>query len=285
MYVCLKEGLMRQAKIILEECNYTEGKKENILKCFELYLDGDEINEIAAKLDKNNNTIKGYLSNINSNLFNEAITLLKEIHILNRFNCKDNLYAFIKDCYEKGLPISDIPNLLGRYYPDARMFYQQLEKTESKGIRDKCLKLKGIPSNFEDIAFFYIMGRNKLSFVKMFNITASHMNKIKKYLDTLNQEPLNNAYERVDRFSSNSTFKNWLKVMELYIIGNSPKEIKSKTNLLLPEIKNYIKIYESKRIFEALPRVNVVLTYLGDFDGQDEFEMPANMYDTKHSLD
>ena len=79
MYVYLKEGLMKQAKIILEECNYTKVKKENILKCFELYVDGDEINEIAAKLDKNNNTIKGYLSNINSNLFNEAITLLKEI--------------------------------------------------------------------------------------------------------------------------------------------------------------------------------------------------------------
>lgn len=265
MYKNLSDMLFREVNWLFENYNFSNEKKRILLEALKLYIEGNEIVEIAAKMGRSINTVKGYFSDLKSHIPENDMKTAKEIHIVNRFKCKDNFDAFIKDCYEKGLPISDIPDLLGRYYPDARMLYQQLENTDSRVIREKCLKLKGIPYNFEDIAFFYIMGRNRLAFVKMFNVSPSGMNKVRKYLSSLNQEHLESAYKRVEGLSSNHFFGEWLKMMEMYHIGNSLKEIEEKTRFSLPEIKKYIKMYEDNRVFEAIARVNVILEYCGNF--------------------
>lgn len=277
--------LIREVNWLFENYNFSNEKKRILLEALKLYIEGNEIVEIAAKMGRSINTVKGYFSELKSHIPENDMKTAKEIHIVRRFDCKDNLYAFIKDCYEKGLPISDIPDLLGRYYPDARMLYKQLENTESKDIRYRVLKLKGMPAEFEDIAFFYLMGRYRLPFSKMFGITTSEMNKVRKYLDSIDKEAIDNVYKRVEGFSSDKVFSEWLKVMELYHYGATPEQIKKNTNIDIPEIKKFINMYENNRVFEALPRANVILTYLGDFVGQREFDKPCGVYDFKYRLD
>ncbi len=268
-YAEKRKILERKIKNIIKELDYTDEKRKSILDAYGLYLDGNEICEIAAKLGKVSNTVKGYLSDVNKYLQDYDIEMTEKIHIKYRFNNKDNLYVFVKDCYEKGLPVSDIADKLGGFFNETRVLYQQLENTESKKIRDNCLKLKGIPSNFEDIAFFYIMGRNKLSFVKMFSISASEMNKVRKYLDSQNEYvlifgkgALDDTYEHVESLSSTPIYKDWLKVMELYHMGDTLEQINEKTKITIPEIKKYIKLYEDNRVYEAQARANVILKNL-----------------------
>ena len=180
MYKKLGSQILREVYELFKGYHFTDEKKTSILDALNLYLEGNEYVEIAARIGKSINTVKGYFAELRRYVPEKDMKLAKEVHIVNRFADKDNLTALVKDCYEKGLPISDIPDLLGRYYPDARMLYQQLENTESRVIREKCLKLKGIPYNFEDIAFFYIMGRNRLAFVKMFNVSPSFLTILQK---------------------------------------------------------------------------------------------------------